>query len=224
MELRSRQAGRRFRRALAAGLLASTALHAALFLLWRGEPVAGAPGIAARAATAAEARPASGGMRALELAPVREEEIPAPPAPILSPEAPELEWEEPAEAPDPSRISLERPGTPGDAGGEEGDAGEAGREDGAGTATGPGTGAEAPVPRSLFPQWDPPAAVRGLQVTVHVEVDAEGRPTGEVRLDPPTPDRRFNRRLVEEVRRMEYHPARRNGEPVPGWARITFIF
>jgi len=59
---------------------------------------------------------------------------------------------------------------------------------------------------------------------VRVFVDAEGRPTGEVQLRPPTPNKRFNRKLIENVRRMEYYPARRNGLPVPGWAEITFVF
>lgn len=63
-----------------------------------------------------------------------------------------------------------------------------------------------------------------MRVTVHVHVDAKGRPSGEVRLDPPTPDSAFNRRLVDKIRRMEYEPARRNGEPVAGWAQITFVF
>ena len=82
----------------------------------------------------------------------------------------------------------------------------------------------APGPRSLVPAGDAPREVKGLRVTVRVYVDATGEPTGDVELEPPTPNRRFNDILKRKVREMRYHPARRNGNPVPGWAEITFIF
>ena len=63
-----------------------------------------------------------------------------------------------------------------------------------------------------------------MEVTVRVFVDAEGHPTGMVELDPPTPDDRFNRTIMEQVKNWEYQPARRDGSPVEGWAEITFIF
>ncbi len=63
-----------------------------------------------------------------------------------------------------------------------------------------------------------------MRVTARVLVDAEGKPIGDVQLDPPTPDRDFNRRLVDKVLQMEYIPASRDGEPVEAWAEITFVF
>lgn len=216
-ELRTRQGRRRFRRALAWGFLASLAFHAAVFLLWRGLPAADAPGGPAAASRAAEPRPTEGALRAVDLAAsAAPEEIPPPSAPRLDPLAPPPEWDDASESPSLGPVSLEEP-----AGGPPG---EGGAERGRGADRGPGSGTRGPVPRSILPQWDPPPDVRGMRVTVHVHVDAEGRPSGEVRLDPPTPDSAFNRRLVDKVRRMEYEPARRNGEPVAGWAQITFVF
>ncbi len=216
-QLRSRQGGRRFRRALAWGFLGSAALHAAVFLLWRGLPAADVPGGPAASSVAAEPRPTEGALRAVDLAAsAAPEEIPPPPAPRLNAFAPPLDWDDASESPSLGPVSLER--EPG------GSPAEGGSERGRGADRGPGSGTHGPVPRSILPQWDPPPDVRGMRVSVYVHVDAEGRPSGEVRLDPPTPDSAFNRRLVEKVRRMEYEPARRDGEPVAGWAQITFVF
>lgn len=215
-QLRSRQGRRRFRRALAWGFLASLVLHAAVFLLWRGLPAADVPGGPA-ASSRAEPRPVEGALRAVGLAtPVAREEIRPPPAPVLDPLAPSVEWEDASESPSLGPVSLERP--------TDGAPGGGGAEDGRGADRGPGSGTHGPVPRSILPQWDPPPDVRGMRVTVHVHVDSKGRPSGDVRLDPPTPDSAFNRRLLEKVRRMEYEPARRDGEPIAGWAQITFVF
>jgi hypothetical protein len=63
-----------------------------------------------------------------------------------------------------------------------------------------------------------------MRVTARVLVNAEGKPIGDVQLHPPTPNGDFNRRLVDKVLRMEYIPARREGEAVEAWAEITFVF
>jgi TonB family protein len=144
-------------------------------------------------------------------------EIPPPPKPVVAIEIPRLEIRDmQASMPGPDLTPAVQiasfPGIGGGAG--EGDGGD-------------GAGSEdfvSPMPRSILPHWDPPKSVRGLEVTVRIHVDAFGKPTGEVYLDPPTPDRRFNREIEERVRRMEYRPASRNGSPVAGWAEITFIF
>ena len=104
----------------------------------------------------------------------------------------------------------------------------AGRGEGAGQGDdGEGGGVDggyiAPVPRSVVPHWDPPGSVRGMEVTVRIFVDATGRP-GLVELLPPTPDEGFNRDIIRQVRGWEYRPALRDGDPVDGWAEITFIF
>jgi len=206
---------RRHRVAWRVGMLVSVALHALAFLLWRGAapvPVDPAP-------DRSVAAPAAGGgaLRALAVRVPATREIPPPPRPVLAVEVPEVEvrdFEAPMTGPvlaPVSQVAL----VPGREGGARGGPG------------GSGGGEDAfvpPMPRSVIPHWDPPESVRGLEVTVRVHVDADGRPTGDVELVPPTPDRGFNREIIDRVHDMEYHPASRNGRPVPGWAEITFIF
>ena len=144
-------------------------------------------------------------------------EIPPPPKPVVAIETPTVEIRDvQASMPGPDLTpAVQVASFPGIGGGSgKGDGG-----DGAGTEN-----FVSPTPRSILPYWDPPKSVRGLEVTVRIHVDASGRPTGEVQLVPPTPDRRFNREIEDRVRRMEYRPASRDGTPVDGWAEITFIF
>ncbi len=211
----STRTSRRERPLWAAALLASVALHALAFLLWRGAAPLGDPRTADRRA----ATPRSGGGAAIAVfvGPPRQARIPPPPAPVLAIEAPEVEPDQPAA---PSSGPDLRPATalamPGIGGGTgPGPSGQ---------GSGDGTDYVSPVPRSVLPYWDPPPSVRGLEVTVRILIDDTGRPTGMVELDPPTPDGRFNKEIITRVRRMEYHPARRNGAPVAGWAEITFVF
>jgi TonB family protein len=145
-------------------------------------------------------------------------EIPPPPAPRLAVDAPVVEFDEPKTRLE--GLSLQPVATAGAM------PGLGGGITGSGTGEGSGAGEDytSPVPRSIVPYWDPPPAVKGMEVTVRVMVDDRGRPVGEVELDPPTPHDGFNRQIVERIRRMEYHPARRNGRPVAGWAEITFVF
>lgn len=212
------------RRALAWGLAASLGLHALLFLLARsgpGLPIGAAPGPTSRAV----ASPASAdALRGMRLPPPRSE-IPRPARPRLTVPEPELAVRVPVPDGTEARLAAAVPeppplGVANGLGSEPGGGSSSAEEGGEG---GPARTAP-PVPHTLFPEWDPPDAVRGSEVTVRVEVDAEGRPTGAVELVPPSADRGFNRRLVEKALRMEYRPARRDGVPVPGWAEITFVF
>jgi hypothetical protein len=41
------------------------------------------------------------------------------------------------------------------------------------------------------------------------------------RLNPPTSDRGFNRRLIEEAAEWVFHPARRNNQAVAAWFPYT---
>jgi len=206
----------RYRRSLGVALLISLAVHALAFLAWRG---AAPPFEPAREASSgpAVALDAGGAMQAIHATLPRRVEIPPPPRPKLSPDAPrieELTLEQAAPAFADAAISF--PG-----------GGAAGRGESVGTAAGAGGGGDdlrAPYPRALIPQWEAPRDVKGVQVTVRVHVDAAGMPTGEVQLEPPTPNGKFNDLLRRRVREMRYYPARRNGNPVPGWAEITFIF
>lgn len=211
----------RYRRVVTAGLLLSLLAHALLFLLWRGaSPVPGA--LSAGRAPAAGSRPGAGAeaLRAVRLRASEPTRIPSPPPPVRPVEAEVREIAPSAEAPL-AAAELEAhvaspPGT--------GDA-----PPGAGTRSGQGAGEAGrglspPVPRSVLPEWDPPPEVRGRSVTVRVRVDARGRPSGPVELDPPTPDDAFNRRLARKVRSMEFRPARLDGRPVAAWAELTFVF
>lgn len=197
------------------GLLASVALHALLFLLWRAD--AGAPGTPA-GVERPDVRAGGGAVRAVRVTLPERREIPAPPRPVPAIEVPEMAPARPLEVafPGPEALPVAAPARlPGLGGGPS--SGEGGRG-------GDGDGYLAPVPRSVLPHWDPPASVRGLEVTVRVFVDETGAPTGLVELDPPTPDDGFNREIRDRVKRMRYRPATRRGTPVAGWAEITFIF
>jgi TonB family protein len=203
---------------IAAAMLASVAFHLLLFLVWQTVPVLPEPGSQGAAASKSPWKPGGGALWATNVALPRQVEIPPPPRPRLDPDAPiiervEMESASPTLALTPAAAGLAGRGT-GVSGGGTGD----------GEGAGGGGRLVAPVPRSLVPQWDPPDDVRGLRVTIRVEVDKRGRATGQVELVPPTPNKKFNRQLMDKARRMQYYPARRDGRPVTGWAEITFVF
>jgi TonB family protein len=195
-------------------MLLSTAVHLAVFLLWRGDvPLLELSPVVSRAYAVA---PGGGSMHAVQLPLHSRVEIPPPPTPRLVIDAPDVAYDQPPVVL--QGLTLEPTANTG---------GMPGSDTGLfGPGEGDGSGGDytSPIPRSIVPHWDPPEAVRGMEVTVRVFVDEWGRPTGEVELDPPTPHRGFNREIVNRVRRMEYRPARRNGSPVAGWAEITFVF
>lgn len=206
---------RRARRAWWGGMTASLALHILAFFLWRGASPLPVTEVAGHRN---DASPRGGGLRAVVARLPAAREIPPPPRPVLAVDVPEVEVTEVSASiagPELSPVPVASlPGVGGGRGTGEGDGGSGDGED----------DYVSPVPRSVLPHWDPPRSVRGLEVTVRVLVDERGHATGEVVLDPPTPDRRFNREIADRVRRMEYRPAQRGGRPVPGWAEITFIF
>lgn len=214
----------RHRRAIHVGLALSLLLHAVVFLAWRSEQVAAGASIAAGLRTGDASAAAGGGaMQAITLAAARSTEIPPPPAPLPSLDAPEVV---PVEVETPVLASglLERPGSsPGqNAGFVPGVPGGTGTGDG-------GTDAEGlyrntvPEPRVIIPDWDPPKEVKGMRVRMRVLVDERGNPV-DVELEPPTPNARFNRKLIETAMEMEFKPALRNGRPVRDWAVITRVF
>lgn len=201
---------RGFRRQLAAGLLVSVLLHLLLALAWRG-PVLERPDRSAARPAAAERPSAGGALRAVALRPSGAARVPARPDRIEPAREPEIRLPRVAESTLPSG-ELERP-SPG-----------SGAPDGGPGRPGPGVD-RPPVPRSVMPEWDAPASVRGRTVTVRVHVDSAGSPTGLVELVPRTPDEAFNRRLVRKIRAMRFSPARdRRGRPVSAWAELTFEF
>lgn len=66
----------------------------------------------------------------------------------------------------------------------------------------------------------PPANrdLAGVETTVWIFVDDTGRVVPDsTRLDPPSRDSGFNRRLLREAAEWAFRPARRNGQAVPSW-------
>ena len=204
--------GRVFRSALLVSLL----LHAVVFLFWKRVPIPPSP-FAAAGPRAGDFRAAAGGsMSAVNLV------IP-PSRPIVPPRVPliSLEIEQPVEfdlepQPDLAALLGDGPGQdegPGIEGGE-------GRGDG-GTADEGFFRLTPPSPRGMI---IPPTnkKLRGSAVEVWVFVNEGGRVVADsTRLNPPTSDRGFNRRLIEEAAEWVFNPARRDDQPVAAWFPYT---
>jgi len=78
-----------------------------------------------------------------------------------------------------------------------------------------------PTPRGMI---IPPtnSSLRGKQVEVWVFVDAAGKVVADsTRLNPPTSDGGFNRRLIREAAEWVFNPARRDDQPVAAWFPYT---
>ena len=78
-----------------------------------------------------------------------------------------------------------------------------------------------PSPRGMI---IPPTndRLRGRQVEVWVFVDATGQVVADsTRLNPPTSDRGFNRRLIQEAAEWVFNPAMQGGQPVAAWFPYT---
>ena len=156
-------------------------------------------------------------MQALNLQPPSIRPITPPRVPILSLEVTDPVVFDTEPAIDLSVLTGEGMGT-GD--GPPGIEGGTGRGDG-------GTGDEGyfqvvpPSPRGMI---IPPTNrnLRGRQVEVWVFVDATGKVVPDsTRLNPPTSDRSFNRRLMEEAAEWVFNPARKNDQPVAAWFPYT---
>lgn len=196
-------------------LLASVLVHVCLLLFWRGPSLLVSP-FAAAGPKAGDDRAAAGGMQAMNVLtppsePIRTPLIPLPVEVEIEPV--ELETEPSF---DPAAVMGERPGPVGPPGLEDGD----GRGDG-------GTAAEGlmrmvpPRPRGMI---IPPTnrELRGTEVEVWVFVNEKGRVVPDsTRLRPPTRDRGFNRRLIDEAAEWVFTPAKRDGQPVASWFDYT---
>ena len=193
----------------------SLGFHLFLFLFWRIPAPTVSP-YAAAGPRAGDNRAASGSMQALRLAmaPPRPIVPPRVPAPVLVDVEP-VEFEESVEV-DYASLLGERPGEGEGPGIEEGE----GRGDG-GTAAEGRSRTIPPSPRSMIL---PPSnrSLRDREVEVWVFVLETGRVAADsVRLMPPTSDRDFNRRLIQEAARWMFEPARRGGMPVAAWFRYV---
>lgn len=231
LSIASQRGDRAWRRPLMVGLLLAVAIHLAIVLLFRVVPIPEAPTSAAgpRMGDVRAAAGGGSGLEMVEVVPASEPEqtvvpettpVPVPELEVVEPEPPAEPAEDAAPEPTPSREGTGAPGEGGDRGEQEGP----GRETGTGEGGG-GTGDEGasaitpPSPRALFlPPANRPQSVRGMEVTVWVYVDASGRVVGDAtRLEPPTPDPGYNRRLIQSAAQWRFTPARQNGEPVAAW-------
>jgi hypothetical protein len=226
------RADRIWHRVLGLALLLALIVHAAILLSMRSTSL---PQMATSAAgpPMGDFRAAAGGGGGMEMVQVRvqeeqatsEEAVPEP-VPV-----PEVEIEvEPVPQPDPTPtrapdVAIATPGV-----------GTAGEGAGRGETTGPGladgrgqgggggdaegaAGMVAPVPRGLFlPPQGVPSDARGREITVFVFVNSQGRVISDsTRIQPPTRDARFNRRLRDQASEWVFEPARRGGQAVPAW-------
>ncbi len=197
-------------------LVVSVLFHVFIFFFWRVVSLPPSP-FSAAGPRAGAFRAAGGGMQALNL------RVP-PSRPIIPPRVPiiTLEMIDPVDFDPELQIDLAAMtgDAPGMADGPPGIEGGQGRGDG-------GTAAEGlfrlvpPSPRGMI---IPPTnrSLRGKQVEVWVFVDATGRVVPDsTRLNPPTSDRSFNRRLIEEAAEWVFSPARQNDQPVAAWFPYT---
>lgn len=228
LEQRSHSLDRRYRRALRWGLVLSLVAHAALFLVFDEAPLPPSPFSAAGERTGDARAARGGGMEAVEL--MSPPDVPeSPPVPVPEPTTDEVEEVEEEQVEDEgveSPVLGEIASLPGPIGLEDGP----GLEDGTGTGDG-GTEeeglfrAEPPRPRGMImPPGDRPDRMQGQEVDVWVFVSAQGRVVPDsTRLDPPTGDRRYDRRLREHAADWVFEAAMRDGSPVAEWFRYTIV-
>jgi len=205
----------RERRILRASLLISAVVHVILFSFWEIEPVMISP-FAAAGPRAGDPRAADGSLQAMNLSVAPTRSIIPPLIPLPSVEVEPVESFPEETGLDLSALAGDRPGTdsaPGIEGGE-------GRGDG-GTAEEGLSRLIPPSPRGMIM---PPTndRLKGTRIQVWVFVDQRGRVVPDsTRLRPPTRDRGYNRRLIEEAAEWVFEPAQQGGEPVASWFPYT---
>ncbi|NIP78952.1 MAG: hypothetical protein GWM90_07035 [Gemmatimonadetes bacterium] len=227
-EQRYREQDRRYTRAWRWGLALSALGHVLLFLIFSARPLPLSPFSAAGPRRGDFRAAPGGGMQAVELSrPASARPVPPEPVPTLEPEETEVEPE--AEPPDedaPVIALADQVAVPGTQGPTVG----VGLLDGTGRGDG-GTEAEGrfrvvpPRPRGLMlPPGDRPDQVRGREVEVWVFVTEEGEVVPDsTRLNPPTGDRGFDRKLREYAADWVFEAAQRDGRNVAEWFRYTLI-
>ncbi len=193
----------------------SLTIHASIFIFWQSVPIPASP-FAAAGPRANDPNAAAGGLTAVRLP----SQTVIPIVPPLEP-LPTLEDIEPVDVTmepqvDPGSLIGDRPGALEGPGLETG----TGRGDGGTTEEGLFRSVP-PTPRGMIM---PPTnrALRGSSIDVWVFVDETGRVVADsTRLDPPTSDRDFNRRLIAEAAEWVFRPATRGGQPVASWFPYT---
>ena len=202
---------RRERRVWRRGLLVSVLFHLVLFFGWKGNVIPQSP-FAAAGPRAGDNRAASGALQALNVRTPPPVTIVPPPVPIaVDIEILPVEFDDVVEV-DPASVLGEEPGL----------------LEGPGLEDGPGKGDGGNAEEGLFRLQPasprgmiiPPTnnSLRGTAVQVWVFVDEGGRVVSDsTRLDPPTRDRGFNRRLIREAAEWVFRPAVQEGRPVASW-------
>lgn len=223
-----REQDRRYTRAWRWGLLLSLLGHILLFLLFSARPLPISPFAAAGERRGDDRAAPGGGMQMLELrTPTPVAVVAAEPVPTPTPEE---VVEEPEEEPQPEPVPAIALADASSSPGTEGLLRGPGLEDGTGLGDG-GTEAEGrfrvvpPRPRGLMlPPGDRPDEARGREVEVWVFVTADGRVLPDsTRLNPPTGDRKFDRKLREYAAEWVFEAAQRDGRAVAEWFRYTLI-
>ncbi len=196
-------------------LLISLLFHAVVFFFWRTNGPLMSP-FAAAGPRAGDNRAAGGSMTsmAIRIPPPRPIVPPRIPLPTVTPDIMEFE---PEVDQSPMDVIGDRPGN---------SPGPPGIEGGTGQGDG-GTAEEGlfrlvpPSPRGMIM---PPAndKLKGREVEVWVFVDERGRVVPDsTRLEPPTSDGDFNRRLIQEAAQWVFEPARQGGKAVASWFPYT---
>jgi hypothetical protein len=230
--LASERANREWGRVYAVGLMLAVLFHVLVLLLWRAHEIP-IMHVAAAGPASDDQLAAAGGGGGMQVIEVRVHEA-APDAVALVP-IPEVEVEVVVE-PTPDPVAQPAPVTVPQVPAPQPGTGQVGTGGDQGTATGPGTtdgtglgsgGTEAagdasrivpPRPRGMIiPPTDRPRDVRG-DVKVWVYVDANGRVVADrTRLEPPTSDANYNRRLRRSAAEWVFEPARQDGRPIAAW-------
>jgi hypothetical protein len=202
---------RRERRLWLSAFLTSAAVHVAVFVLWGHQTVPLSP-FSAAGPRENDPRAAGGSMQALALRtppPMPRAPLPVPLPTLDEVEPVEIEPEVSADPPSLAEGGAPGIGDPGtDRGRGQGDGGDAGE------------GLNRLVPPTPRGMIIPPAndELEGAEIEVWVFVDEEGRVVPDsTRLAPPTSDRSFNERLIEEAAEWVFVPARRGGQPIATW-------
>jgi hypothetical protein len=232
LSIASERADRRWRGPLVYGMLLAAVFHLAVLLMFRTMVIPESP-FSAAGPPRGDYRPAAGGgsgMTMVEVTPAPEEvpvtEAIVPEIVVPEPAPPEEPVDEPAPEVTPSLPGQGDPGEGGEEGSEAGPGRDTGTgEGGGGTEDEGASGIVAPTPRAMFlPPADRPRSVRGRELTVWVFVDPRGRVVSDsTRLDPPTPDSRYNSRLRQSAAQWRFDPARSAGIAVAAWYPYEII-
>lgn len=202
---------RRERRIWRTALLVSVLLHLLVFVGWRGNVIPPSP-FSAAGPRAGDDRAAPGGMQAMNIQAPETRRIPRPPVPIIAKidvepvkfvdsipvDAAALLGADPGAA-----LAAGLPGGTGRGGG--------------GTATEGRYRLDPPSPRGMI---IPPAnkKLKGTTVEVWVFVNRQGNVVPDsTRLNPPTSDGDFNKRLISEAAEWVFRPAHKDGKAVASW-------